>query len=448
MKYYSYTDLIDDTLDLLNLYRDYIEEGNFDSVFDEEIEGSCSSRLDYLFKGKCEQFAEHLTYITNSGYDKKLISYYWDSITRVITAVEELYEYRRQALCGLDDTLCDKNDDLLIAIKDPLSYQPDDQVSENNKRSTFLKIADEIANYIESENHPVSESEIKESIDDYFDGILPFAVNESVIINYDGEYISPNSLVIDQNTKRSISDKLNDLLGDCDWHLASSLFEGMRDDFSVFFSANFIYNWKRMYYLFMYLFSDSFQFRNFKMALNDKIDDNILFTYRNSSCINIHDCIYDARLRGTKYNIITLFEQLKDDFFICNNKEMRKQNQLGLSASEMVNIVWMIKNEIKARQITTIDKLECVYLFPQIPYGWNKWIIYSILKKYGTGIYYYTENNSDDWDLYISVEMVITDKLVAEFRSKEQEEASEEDEFQATMDGIISTLLEEEKHEF
>ena len=258
-----------------------------------------------------------------------------------------------------------------------------------SKDDRFTSVYSEIVNFIKKSTYPVKKQEIFEAFPGITEIVLNLATSDSDILNLFGEYIHSCHLKLSDGDIKYLHGTVEIYLTDKDVCHCKEIYGYINYDNPTLLSNNYVMNAFSLYSLLECLFATKYNFsRPFISRENAEIkrgNDILYEMVRGCDKIEIYEIQDFAKTYHFQLNsILDFIDSCNDTHILANNSTVISIEVAGLNEA----IVNIIEKEIlgEIRGTIPITQLQCIHKFPKIPIQWNEWLIYSVIKKWGTSL--------------------------------------------------------------
>ena len=337
-----------------------------------------------VLAGRGKYLAKRKHWISKDLQDK-LINYIEESNSPILMIGSIFYEYEdelRQE--GVDNRYFLQG--ILHEIAGDKFYFRRDYVSKDKNTTSMYS---SIAEYIKKSRYPVSKREIQVKFPGITDIMLIFAIKESDVLNYFGEYLHGSQLVIYDNEKKRLFEQLRVLTGDGCSHHIRDIYPKLVKENPEAFSRNAVSIPFQAYSVLEYLFEDEFQFSRPYVAkigveigrASERLHEEI-YNEDEYMISDIRDFAKENHFQI--HSILEYVNTLNDRFLMRDAETIVSIDLLDITEKKTKEVQDIILQNIS--ETTPIRDLKCFEEFPSINGSWTEWLVYSSLLKWGDQI--------------------------------------------------------------
>jgi len=258
-----------------------------------------------------------------------------------------------------------------------------------SKDEGFTSVYTSIVDYIKKSHYPVTKEEIFHNFPGITEIVVSFSVSDPEIINLFGVYIHSNKLKLSSSEISYLKGVLNKLIETKEICHCKEIFNYVDADYHSLLSNNYIEYPFSMYSLLEYLFRDEFNFSRPFIAATDARIDNVKDMLRGmvleSDSIEIDEIRSFSKENHLGINsILGFIDSCNDTHLLISNTTVMKIEKTGADEK----IAGIIEDEIvkELNETVPISNLQCINRFPELLVKWSDWLIYSIIKKWGSKV--------------------------------------------------------------
>lgn len=253
----------------------------------------------------------------------------------------------------------------------------------------FTSIYSSIVSFIKNAKYPVRKEELKTQFKGISDIVISFAISDSDVLNYFGEYLHGSNLVIRETEKEFLSEYLASTLADAEAHHIKDIYADINAERPELFSRNAAVAPYSAFSVLEYLFRDQFQFsrpyvalNNVEIGLPNERLHELLYSMDKFSVSDITEFAKENHMQIQA--LIEYINSLNDKYLLLDVNTLVSIDEIGINED--------IANEVEARIFDEIvgtipiRDLHCVSKFPHINVLWTEWLVYSVLKKWSKRI--------------------------------------------------------------
>ena len=259
-----------------------------------------------------------------------------------------------------------------------------------SKDPSITSIYPSIVNFIWSSNYPVT----KEQILEQFPGLPEIAISiatsdPEVLAYFGGTFLHADSLNISDEEKRYLDLVVQHIIADGGIHHTKEVYAVVNAEKPEIFTRNgALYPFSAGSIL-EYLLQNRYEF--VRPFIAKKGTDIASPADRLHNFVNNHRMITVSEIsefiRETKINVpslLDLIDECNDRFLLTDSDTLQIIENTGLDCETARSIESMILSEISST--IRINDLPCWGQLPTIKVPWTDWLLYSVLKKWGTKI--------------------------------------------------------------
>jgi len=262
-----------------------------------------------------------------------------------------------------------------------------DYVSKTAECTSFYG---EIVSFIKKYSVPVTKKQIQNQFPGITDVVISLAVNnDEEILNYFGEYFYAGYLNISKNEKLYLNNLMKKILSDKKTHHVKEIYEiVMRDNPSIFKRNAAMYP-HSAFSIMEYLFKDQYQFSRPYIAKNglsiDKTSKQLHDFVYSKDIVKLDDIKeYTQELYYVIYSTINLIDSFNDEYFWLNKESIIRIEQTGITQELVQDLEKYLSENLY--ETTPIAHAFSFYRLPVLDVEWSDWMLYSVLKKWGTKV--------------------------------------------------------------
>ena len=265
-----------------------------------------------------------------------------------------------------------------------------------SKDPDITSIYSTIVAYIKKSQYPVSKKQIQQAFPGVTEVVINFAISDSNILNYFGEYWHASNMFISDFEKEYLNTLVKKVISDGNAHHVRELFEETNFDKPEILTRNSALIPFSAFSVLEHLFRDSYQFARPYIALNG--------VEIGRPAERLHDLIYSSDefaisdisefIKENRFQIQSLLEYVNscnDQFILVDSNIMMKIDKIGITEDMANEIDEIVFSEIT--ETTLIDRLILWNKLPKITVPWTDWLLYSIINKWGKKVTVSTTTN-------------------------------------------------------
>ena len=268
-----------------------------------------------------------------------------------------------------------------------------DYISKDTNVTSFYT---SIVNFIKQSKYPVSKQQIQTHFPGITEIVINFAVSDSEILNYFGEYLHASHLQITGDERNKLYETTKQVVSDGNIHHIKDVFEIYKGtNFSVF-SRNAAMFPFSAFSILEYLFRDDFEFsRPYIAKLGQQIErpaDTLHEMIYCNDSFKISDISDFAR--ENHFQIQSLLEYVLgcfDEYFIKDEDTLIRIEKTGITPETVKSTESILAEEVSDTKL--INQLSIWHKLPKIECTWSEWLLFSAIKKWGTRFQVGTTNN-------------------------------------------------------
>lgn len=265
-----------------------------------------------------------------------------------------------------------------------------------SKDPNITSVYSSIVEFIKQFEYPISKTMVQKEFPGVTDIVLSFAIGDSNILNYFGEYLHASHLRLSDSEKSYLYDLLCRLLNDGQAHHSKDIYEIINCDKPEILQRNAALYQYSAFSILEYLFNDKFQFSRPYIAKNG-VDIG-------RPAERLHDLIYSTDefeiseisefAKENRYQIQSILEFINgcnDEYLLINATTMMKIESIGITKEIAETIDKLVADEITST--IPIFELSIWGELPKINVPWTDWLLYSTLNKWGYKVSVSTSSN-------------------------------------------------------
>lgn len=259
-----------------------------------------------------------------------------------------------------------------------------DYVSKDKGLTSFYS---SIVSFIRDSDYPVKKNELKMRFKGVTDIVISLATSDIDILNFFGEYLHGSKLIVRETEKEFLSSYLSSVLADGEPHHIKDVYAEIINARPELFSRNAVLASYSAFSVLEYLFRDQYQFSRPYIALNgveigrssERLHE-LLYSMDRFSISTIKEFAAENHMQINV--LIDYIDSINDKYLMVDSENVASIEEIGIDDSIAHKIETIICEEIDGS--SAIRNLTCIQRFPSIKMQWNEWLIYSVLKKWGT----------------------------------------------------------------
>ncbi|SEF62092.1 Sigma-70, region 4 [Butyrivibrio sp. Su6] len=257
------------------------------------------------------------------------------------------------------------------------------------KDPSFTSVYTSVVTFIKHSKYPVTKEEIFKAFPGLTDIVLQLSVSDSNVLNLFGSYIHGNNISITDGEKQYLHSVLEEALSDKDLIHVKDIHPIVVAENAAILSKNFISFPFGLFSLLEYLFGGEYVFSRPFISKDeiqfDRARDVIDGTIADSDIMSISEIQSLAKeYHFTIYSLLDFIDSCNDMSLLINSSEIMKIEKIGVDINVVNYIEKLICEEITGT--VPIANLACIMKFPTINVPWTDWLIYSLIKKWGTSL--------------------------------------------------------------
>lgn len=265
-----------------------------------------------------------------------------------------------------------------------------------SKDPNITSVYSAIVEFIKQFEYPISKTMVQKEFPGVTDIVISFAIDDSNILNYFGEYLHASHLRLSESEKNYLYNLLYNLLDDGQAHHSKDIYEIINREKPEILKRNASLYQYSTFSILKYLFNNEFQFSRPYIAKNG-VDIG-------RPAERLHDLIYSTDkfevaeisefAKENRYQIQSILEFINgcnDEYLLINASTMMKIELIGITKEIAETIDKLVSDEIIST--TPIFNLQIWDKFPKINVSWTDWLLYSTLNKWGHNVSVSTSSN-------------------------------------------------------
>lgn len=256
-----------------------------------------------------------------------------------------------------------------------------------SKDSNFTSIYASIVSFIKKSPYPIKKEEIFKEYPGITEIVVNLAISDPEVLNLFGSYIHGSRLKISASDKDYIEKVISLCLGEKEICHCKSVFDYIMNDYPSLLKNNYISIPFCMYSLIEYCFGDNYNLSRPYIARNgveiETSYDMLREMVKDSDTMEISAIQSYARNNFRQiYSILEFIDACNETHLLINKEEIASIELIQVNAEICSEIEQIISEEID--KTTPISRLKCINRFPKVQFQWSEWLIYSVIKKWGT----------------------------------------------------------------
>lgn len=323
-----------------------------------------------------------------------------------------------------------------------------------SKDANVTSVYSSIVEFIKRFQYPVSKALVQKEFPGITEIVINFAVSDSNILNYFGEYLHASNLKLLEVEKNYLQSMLNGLLSDGQAHHSKDIYEIINREKPEILKRNSVLYQYSAYSILEYLFKDIYQFSRPYIAQKG-VDIG-------RPAERLHDLIYSSDkfeiseisefAKENRYQIQSILDFINgcnDEYLLINSSTIMKISCIGIT-NEVAEI---IENLVVDKVICTMPIYELTMWneFPQINVPWTEWLLYSVLNKWSNKVSVSTSSSQFRMAVpLISPVGSIETVVFADIDTRRQDNSiqiDDLDDIDVLLEDIIDDSILEEKYE-
>ena len=363
-----------------------------------EIEDELSSAISLYFDSQADEYNE-LVENVHSGieYGDLDLNQIEEQISVISSAVRRIRE-QRDSWSRLYKDSGDEDyrapslnlGDVLRTQESIRSLFNDVETAEDRERAEEIRTkAARIYRYISTCVKPVSKDMVASVVSAYSDRALALAVSRKDILNYRGLYFCTKHIDFSDEEQRCFRTYISSKLSARHAAHIDDLYEDIAEHFAEVFTRAYI---QTPYHLFSFI--ECYFSREFNLArpyiafrgVHIASPQELLTTYvRRSNELPVSEFVTYAKEKHIKVNsILELIVSLNDTVLLKNRETIVKVEATGITPRIAQTIVRTIADEVVSKRCMAIRDLTCLPSLPSVAVPWDEWLLYSVIRKWGT----------------------------------------------------------------
>lgn len=256
-----------------------------------------------------------------------------------------------------------------------------------SKDEGFTSVYAGIIGFIKKSTYPVHKEEIFKAFPGVTEIIVNIAVSDPDVLNLFGSYVHGSKLKLEESDISYLKNTVESFLEKKDvWH-CKHIYDFILSDYPSLLKNNYISIPFCMYSLLEYLFRDDYDFSRPYIAKNgaeiERTYDVLKEMIQNSDQMSISDILSYARTNYHQINsILDFLDTCNETHLLIGSDEIASIDIIGITESDAKEVEQIILEEVI--ETKPISQLKCVHRFRKLNIQWTEWLIYSVIKKWGT----------------------------------------------------------------
>lgn len=253
-----------------------------------------------------------------------------------------------------------------------------------------------IVNFIRKSKHPVSKQRIHNEFPGITDIVITLAVGDSEILNFYGEYLHSDCLLVTDDEKRYLYNTVSQIVSDDMPHHVKDIYEIINGVKPEVLTRNSILFSFGAYSILEYLFREDFQFlRPYIARFGVEIGRpgerlrELIYSTDMIPIADIRDFAKENRLQIQ--SMIDYANSCNDEFLLTDRDTLMRISKIGVSEETAKIIEDCVAQTVT--QTMPIYELQTWSLLPKLNVPWTDWLLFSILKKWGSRLSVGTSSN-------------------------------------------------------
>ena len=258
-----------------------------------------------------------------------------------------------------------------------------DYIAKNEKSSFYS----EVKEFIKSNDYPVTKEEIREHFSGITDIMLNLSVNNDEIINFFGKYLHGSKLNLTHSNIMYIKGKLSEILSESTTCHCQELFENIQNDRKDILDKAGIFFQYSLFSVVHYLFDAEYEFSrpyiSKKGCKIEKMDIQVSEFLEDYDKIKVETLLdFTKEKKFSINNILDFINSQNETHLLINKDELYSIDDIGINEEYVKEMEEILEEEVT--ETCAIGSLLSVRNFKKLNVPWDKWLVYSILNKWGT----------------------------------------------------------------
>ena len=322
------------------------------------------------------------------------ISKYIDEYKYPVILIKHLFEvFKRELLeCGIENHYHLQGQIKIINSKYKLTrdylYKYDD-----------ISFTDIVEEFVESKHGPVTREMIFEEFPGITDAIISNICQETNVINMNGYFVHLNDFNLSTEEINQLLLKIKSyVIGDKIYH-SKDVYYYLKDYFADLFYRINLNDYLQFYYLISKLFENDFSFlrpfiANHGVVIPDGENQVINKIVEIGGC-DIAGIKEIAKEVGTIIDrYIVFIDKYNTSIIFKDHNSVIPINLINLNNIDFTDLDGIVSKFIGNEKYKQLSLFNLFYELPQLSISWNKWVLYSIIKKYSKSFAVCTSSNT------------------------------------------------------
>lgn len=257
-----------------------------------------------------------------------------------------------------------------------------------SKDSEFTSVSSEIIRFVKKYKTPVDKRVVYDNFPGVSEIVFAFSLGDPSIINLFGKYIHKDNVVLHDYDHNYLLETLEHFVSDGKTHHCKELFEYINKDQPSLLKRYYVlYNFG-LFSLLECFFGEEYNFERPYISRSDvsieRGNEQLLdFIYK-------HDCLLissitdmSRKLHISIYSILEYINNINDAYLMVNIDSIATYDYIGIDEIIAQKVEDLIVSDL-GNQPVYVNELQSIHMLPKINVDWNEWLVYSVLKRWGT----------------------------------------------------------------
>lgn len=315
------------------------------------------------------------------------------------------------------------------------------------KDSKITSVSSAIINYIRKANKPVTKAQVKDAFQGIPDVVLNIATSDKHVINLFGLYVHGSNLKLSVQERNYLLSVVRSVVEDGKSHHCKEIYDIISDDNPDILSRNAALSSFGAFSVLEYLFGTFYQFSRPYVALNgtemqkpiDRLHE-LVYSEEEYSTADLRSFVNDNYVQIN--SLLEFFNSCNDKYLLINDTTIMSIEKIGVSQGIAEEVENLILSEICTT--TPIRNMTCLVDLPRISISWSEWLVYSVIKKWGTRLDVSTTSNQLRYAIPLISPKGQMDESEYLNMKKEKDSGCYEADDLENIDDLISDYLEDD----
>ncbi len=258
-----------------------------------------------------------------------------------------------------------------------------------SKDARTTSLYPEIIRFIRQSATPVSKQQIYAAFPGVTEIVINIATSDHSVLNYFGAYMHASNIRLSSSETVFLINELRRIVSDGNAHHSKEVYDAINRRAPELFTRNAALFQFSAFSLLEYLFGDEYQFSRPYIALKgvdigrpaERLHDYIY----SQDTINVSDITHFARENRMQIqSILEYVNSCNDEYLLVDRTTMVSISRIGITPEMAVSIDRLVSGRVS--KTTAIKNMDIWGKLPKLNYPWTDWLMYSILKKWGSGV--------------------------------------------------------------